>query len=803
MAELGIFIKTLFDNKGTAEAKKAFGGLGAEAKKMSDQQTKASKQSRDEFSRFVKGTSAGSKKIKLSLGGVKNVAKDTFGILGPAALAGPAAAIAAVAVAAAGLASSSLKAAEASRSVTSAFTSLSGGAAFATVNLRAMTKATRGLISETEQMQIANQLLGMRIVSSADELEEVVGVSRRLGKEFRGLGARDAAEEFAIMIANMSVARLDSFGLSSGIVRKRINELMKETQGMTREAAFFQATMEEGQATIERLGPEILTTADASSTLSAEWANLKVVMGETIEQTGIAKNVMEGLSGNLILLRRAFGDDSAATAVAALNVEIQRVESAIERHTTGFLQNADAADLLRGRLGGLQRELSSLTDEIETQTDATKKQQEAFQAAIRSEEIAAENLAKREAAAARLLDIQEQFAKDILDIQEDIQDQLASSQEQFDDSSIQAAEDHAEKIADIQKRFAKGEASAAKKLQKDLAKIDSDLKKALAKSEKSEGDKVAKAQAGFAKDNKNTQKRKQIDALADERLFQFELRNLAADGQGIAIKEALERRAIEQEIASEKAQFEKEVEQEKRKEVIASLRQEGSEARQQLQQQATERKSDLAERNQEASDARQERLQEELLQENEAFIQKKADLAEALAERDEAIRESERERVEEIAKGLAEVEDLTLAQFDKMIALAEQFGPEFGTVFADGMTEAFSEALKIENLIEQSGLADIGAGAGGLPVAASSNGVSPGGGGGGGIQPFQRGGVINQSGFGFLHAGEQVANPNEGQAIVIDGIEFAQLQAQRMADAINAVRQQDAQMIVDTVAAAL
>ena len=82
----------------------------------------------------------------------------------------------------------SVLAAEQGQAVERAFVNLSGGAKQAAENMEAMQEATRGLISETKQQQIANQLLGMNIVKTADELEKTVEVSRRLGKEFRGIG---------------------------------------------------------------------------------------------------------------------------------------------------------------------------------------------------------------------------------------------------------------------------------------------------------------------------------------------------------------------------------------------------------------------------------------------------------------------------------------------------------------------------------------------------------------------------------------------------------------------------------------
>lgn len=781
MADLGIQIKTTFDDKGVKAAKKSFDTVKTSG-------SDAANTAKKSFSGFNEG--------------IKNTGKDLISNLGPAALAGPVAAIIALGGGMVALGASTLKAAEESKKVTSAFVNLSGGAMIATANLQAMRNATKGLVSETEQMQIANQLLGMQIVQTADQLEEVVGVSRRLGKEFRGLGARDAAEEFAIMIANMSVARLDSFGLSSGRVRKRINELMKETQGMTREAAFFQATMEEGQKTIERLGPEITTTAEETSRLSAEWKNLKVVMGQAAESTGIVKGLTTTIADQLIILRNwSEAGTDAATKQEALQIKIKRNEETIKNATEGFFQNAVMAKFFTKENEKLATELAKVTVEIDKTTEAAKKQQEAMQAAIRSEEIAAENLAKREESEKKFLDIQKQFAKEVISIQNDTTDQLADSQETFDDSSLDAAEDHAKRLTSIRLKAAKSETSAAKKLQKDLSKIDTNLKKAIIKSEQNEGKKIAKAQSDFAKQDKSERKRKQIDALGDERLFQFELRNLAADGEGIAIKQALERRAIEQQIASEKAEFEKEVEQDKRKDQISSIKQEGTDRRSELEQQAIERKADLQERNSEAAIARDERLTEEILKENESFAQKKADLNEALTERNEAIRESEQERIQEIAKGLAETEELTNTQLDRMIELAKEFGPEFGKVFADGMTQAFSENLKIADAIKKSSTT-IGASVGGLPIAQGTNGATQPGG-TAGIQPFQGGGILSSDGIFFGHQGEEIANPNEGQAITIGDETFAVREAGRLASAINSMRQRDMQELVDVVAANL
>jgi hypothetical protein len=586
---------------------------------------------------------------------------------------------------------------------------------------------------------------------------------------------------------------------------------MAATEGMTREQAFLQATMEESQRTVERLGPEITTSADEIARLSSEWANFQVFLGETIEETGAVKNFFKTLTNDFVLLRNLLGDDTIETQIKATTVELERETERLAMLEArggsffGFFENATKK--ARVNVEALTFELNDLLDAQDEITEQGREEQARLQAAIAAEEkqaaVIAENTKNREEQAKTLARVQEEFARDVIDIQEETEEALSESQAQFDDDSLKAAEDHAKRIASLRKRAAKDEERSAKKLQRDIVKVDKNLKKSLIKQQADENKQIAKAQADFTKDDKRQRRQKQIDAAGDERLFQFELRNLAADGQGIAIKQALERRAIEQQIASEKAEFEKGVEQEKRKDTIDTMRQEGQEARTQLQQQAQERKADLEARNLEENEARKQNLIEAELQEGESFEKRKLALAADLEERNEKIRESENERIQEISRALAETEDLTNESMDKMIALAGELGPQLGQVFADGITEAFSENLKIEDAIEKS-LEGFGASTSGLPLAAGANGTTASPRlGRRGIQPFQSGALIERSGVGFLHAGEEVANPAEGQAITIDGETFAVRQAERMAAAINGVMQRNAQMIVDVVAANL
>jgi hypothetical protein len=76
-----------------------------------------------------------------------------------------------------------------------------------------------------------------------------------------------------------------------------------------------------------------------------------------------------------------------------------------------------------------------------------------------------------------------------------------------------------------------------------------------------------------------------------------------------------------------------------------------------------------------------------------------------------------------------------------------------------------------------------------------------------GIFGFQGGGVVpgspSQATPAILHGGEEVANPNEGQAVIIDGQRFAVREAGRLAAAINAQTQRNFQEYTNTLAEAL
>lgn len=177
-----------------------------------------------------------------------------------------------------------------------AFVNISGGADEATERLDAMKRATRGALSEQNAMSAANRLMQMGLATNATELENVTNMAVKLGTAM-GRTATASIEEFALLLANQSIPRLDTFGISAGKVRARIAELMAATPGLSRETAFMTATFEEGEEAMARLGDTVDDDMLAFERLEATTDDLIATIGE-----GLAPSLADAAeAGNLLL----------------------------------------------------------------------------------------------------------------------------------------------------------------------------------------------------------------------------------------------------------------------------------------------------------------------------------------------------------------------------------------------------------------------------------------------------------------------------------------------------------------------
>jgi phage-related protein len=140
-------------------------------------------------------------------------------------------------------------------------------------------KATKGMVADSDLLEAGNKFLAMGLADTGDEAAKLAEIATQLGMAM-GEDAAGSMENFALMLANQSIPRLDSFGISSGKVRDRIQELMESTEGLTREQAFMQAVMEEAEVTMGKVGVQGDNMAGNMARMQASFDNAKIAIGE-------------------------------------------------------------------------------------------------------------------------------------------------------------------------------------------------------------------------------------------------------------------------------------------------------------------------------------------------------------------------------------------------------------------------------------------------------------------------------------------------------------------------------------------
>lgn len=145
--------------------------------------------------------------------------------------------------------------------------------------LELLRASTRGMVADADLMAAGNKFLAMGIADTAEEAAKLAEVSTQLGMAM-GEDATASMENFALMMANQSIPRLDSFGISSSVVRERIAELMEETEGLSREQAFNTAVMEQAAITMEKVGEQSDTASGSMSRIRTAMDNASLGIGQ-------------------------------------------------------------------------------------------------------------------------------------------------------------------------------------------------------------------------------------------------------------------------------------------------------------------------------------------------------------------------------------------------------------------------------------------------------------------------------------------------------------------------------------------
>lgn len=216
--------------------------------------------------------------------------------------------------------------------------------------LNQLRTTTLGIADDMTLQTGATDYLSRGLATNQEELNKLIELAVKLKQPTDS--ASDAINNFGLLLANESVLRLDSFGISGAKVRERIEELIESGEAANRSEAFRLAVMEEGANSLERLGE----AADASGT---EFERLKVTASNAASDIAeaISTNLVEPASAalnDLIGLIQAVGEHGLEDVVIAAqggDVEVARRESFVSQRSTEIRMEQLATRRASGQVG--------------------------------------------------------------------------------------------------------------------------------------------------------------------------------------------------------------------------------------------------------------------------------------------------------------------------------------------------------------------------------------------------------------------------------------------------------------------
>lgn len=167
------------------------------------------------------------------------------------------------------------------QSAANTFEALTGGSEAAGAALEMLRARTRGIVDDMTLMQGTNKFLLMGLAESTEQAGQLAEAAVTMGSAM-GMNAGTAMADFAALLANQSIPRLDNFGISSDRVRQRLEEL--KAAGMGAQEAFAAAVLEEYNANLDKLGDSVERNVSAVDQLNTKMNNLTQDIGERVFQ---------------------------------------------------------------------------------------------------------------------------------------------------------------------------------------------------------------------------------------------------------------------------------------------------------------------------------------------------------------------------------------------------------------------------------------------------------------------------------------------------------------------------------------
>jgi len=200
------------------------------------------------------------------------------------------------------------------------------------------------MVQDTDLWYASNKFLLMGLTETADETAAMSEMAVQLGLAMGGT-ATESMENCALMMANQSIPRLDSFGISSGEARKRIEELTA-TVGMTQDD--IDEGISDTTKTIEELQDKIYLATlkeqeftETTSLSRRESSRLKIeAMQKEVEGSEAYLNVLNNMTAAEEAMSR---EDAFAQVVMEMGAEKMALVGDQADTTTGSLAKMEAA----------------------------------------------------------------------------------------------------------------------------------------------------------------------------------------------------------------------------------------------------------------------------------------------------------------------------------------------------------------------------------------------------------------------------------------------------------------------------
>ncbi|MCC6615940.1 MAG: hypothetical protein IT320_20890 [Anaerolineae bacterium] len=215
-------------------------------------------------------------------------------------------------------------------------------------------EATLGGASDMDLMASAAQLASLKLASTDDDLEKFIGLTYRL------TGSTEQVGNLAMALTNMSYLRLDAFGLSADLARKRVAELKAEYAGIADTEAFTRAVIEQMEDKVGSFGGALEAQTTNLDRFKVEWTNFWNDLAETA--AGAANDIIGYVESTG---PQAFPTGGILTeSVEDLDALRQQLSLLVDAMDIGVSMTVEEAIAQEKNLRGLTEEGRAILDQL-------------------------------------------------------------------------------------------------------------------------------------------------------------------------------------------------------------------------------------------------------------------------------------------------------------------------------------------------------------------------------------------------------------------------------------------------------